>query len=74
MSKVRAVIEIDAELLKAARMRAERLGMDLNGVIEDAVSRSLGLDCFERVSRGSELSESEAMDLALEAQRETRSS
>jgi len=74
MSKVRTAIEIDAELLKAARIRAERLGMDLSGVIEDAVRRSLGLDLFERVWRGSHLSESEAMDLALEAQRETRSS
>jgi len=74
MSKVRTVIEIDAELLAAARVRADRLGTDLSGVIEEALRRSLGLDLFERLWQGSDLSEDDAMNLARESQLETRRS
>ncbi len=72
MSKVRTTLTIDESVMKAVRVRAARSGKGDSEVIEDAVRRSLGLDLFERMWQQSDLSADEAMDLALEAQRETR--
>jgi plasmid stability protein len=72
MTKVRTTLTIDSEVMKAVRVRAARSGRGDSEVIEDAVRSSLGLDLFERMWKGSDLGPDEAMDLALEAQRETR--
>lgn len=58
--------------MKAVRVRAARSGKGDSEVIEDAVRRSLGLDLFERMWERSDLSDDEAMRLALEAQHEGR--
>jgi hypothetical protein len=73
MSKVRTTLTIDESVLRAVRVRAARSGKGDSEVIEDAVRRSLGLDLFERMWEGSDLNEDEAMELAVEAQHETRS-
>jgi len=72
MSKVRTTLTIDESVMRAVRVRAARSGKGDSEVIEDAVRRSLGLDLFERMWQESDLSADEAMELALEAQRETR--
>lgn len=72
MPKVRTTLTIDSDVMKAVRVRAARSGRGDSEVIEDAVRRSLGLDLFERLWQESDLSADEAMDLALDAQRETR--
>jgi hypothetical protein len=69
MSKVRTTLTIDESVMKAVRVRAARSGKGDSEVIEQAVRQSLGLDLFERMWQGSDLTEEEAMNLALEAQR-----
>jgi len=73
MSKIRTTLTIDESVLRAVRIRAARSGKGDSEVIEDAVRRSLGLDLFERMWERSDLSENEAMELAVEVQHETRS-
>ena len=72
MAKVRTTLTISAEVLKAVKIRAARTGKREGEVIEAALRRELGMDIFERLWERSELSEDEAMDLALEAQKSTK--
>lgn len=72
MPKMRTTLTIDESVMKAVRVRAARSGKGDSEVIEDAVRSSLGLDLFERLWQRSDLSEDQAMELALEAQREIR--
>lgn len=72
MAKVRTTLAIDEGVLRAAKVRAARLGRGDSEVIEDAVRRQLGLDLFERIWVGADLEADEATALALEAQHETR--
>ena len=69
---MRAVI--DEDLMRAVKVKAARLGRGDSEVIEDAVRRDLGLDLLQRLWDKSDLGADEAMELALEAQRETRTS
>lgn len=73
MPRLTTMIEMDAEMLKAVEVRAERMGKTVSVVIEDAVRQSLALSLFERMWSASDMSESEAANLALEAQGQTRS-
>lgn len=72
MSKTRTTLTIDEEVLRAVKVRAARTGKGESQVIEEAVRRDLGLDLMERLWARNDLTEDEAMDLALEAQREAR--
>lgn len=72
MSKTRTTLTIDEEVLRAVKVRAARTGKGESEVIEEAVRRDLGLDLMERLWARNDLTEDEAMDLALEAQREAR--
>ena len=72
MSKTRTTLTIDEEVLRAVKVRAARTGKGESEVIEEAVRRDLGLDLMERLWARNNLTEGEAMDLALEAQREAR--
>ena len=49
-------------------MRAARTGKGESAIIEDAVRRDLGLDLLDRLWARNDLTEDEAMELALEAQ------
>jgi Ribbon-helix-helix protein, copG family len=73
VAKIRTTLTIDHEVMKAVRVRAARTGKGDSEVIEDAVRRSLGLDLFERMWERASLDETEAMELALEAQHGERS-
>jgi hypothetical protein len=73
MPKTRTTLTIDESVLRAARVRAARIGKGDSEVIEDAVRRSLGHDLFDRLWERSTLDEEAAMKLAVEAQHESRS-
>lgn len=72
MSKVRTTLTIDESVLKAVKVRAARSGRGDSEVIEEALRRDLGMDLLERMWQRAELSEKQAMDLAVEAQHKTR--
>ena len=73
MPKVRTTLTIDEDVLRAVKVRGARTGKGDSEVIEDALRRELGLDLFERVwARNDDLTEDEAMALALEAQEYAR--
>jgi hypothetical protein len=73
MSKVRTTVTLDAHVFRALKVHAARSGKRDGEVIEDALRKELGLDLLERLwARNKDLSEDEAMELALEAQREAR--
>ncbi len=72
MTKTRTTLTIDEEVLRAVKVRAARTGRGESEVIEDAVRKELGLDLLDRLWARNELSDDEAMDLAIEAQEAAR--
>lgn len=72
MAKVRTTLTVDADVLRAVKVRAARTGKGDSAVIEEALRRDLGLDLLERAWTRNQLSEDEAMALAVEAQHATR--
>ena len=74
MSRVRTTLTIDAELLRAVKVRAARTGKGDSEVIEEAVRRDLGFDALDRLWASQTMDEAAAMELALEAQRAARQS
>jgi hypothetical protein len=74
MPKTRTTLTIDEDVLRAVKVHAARIGKGDSEVIEEALRRDLGLDLLERLWERNSLSEDEAMELALEAQHQTRRS
>ncbi len=72
MSKVRTTLTIDESVMRAVKIRAARTGRGDSSVIEESLRRDLGLDLLEGLWQRSQLSEREAVALAVEAQHETR--
>jgi hypothetical protein len=72
MVKVRTTLTIDAEVLRAVKVRAARLGKGDSEVIEAAVRRDLGLELLDRLWAANDLDEADALALAVEAQHRTR--
>lgn len=72
MTKTRTTLTIDEDVLRAVKVRAARTGMGESEVIEEAVRKDLGLDLLDRLWARNDLTESEAMDLAIEAQQAGR--
>jgi hypothetical protein len=72
MIKTRTTLTIDAEVLRAVKVRAARTGKGESEVIEEAVRRDLGLDLMDRLWARNDMPEDEAMELALEAQQKAR--
>lgn len=74
MAKTRTTLTIDEEALRAVKLRAARTGKADGEVIEEALRGHLGLDPLDRLWSRSDLTEPEAVDLAVEAQHATGSS
>ena len=74
MAKTRTTVTMDEDILRAVKVRAARTGKGDGEVIEEALRRMLGLDLLERIWAKADLSEDEAMALALEAQQAARRS
>jgi hypothetical protein len=72
MAKVRTTLTVDAEVLRAVKVRAARSGKGDSEVIEEALRRDLGMDLLERLWTRNQLSEEEGMALAVEAQHAVR--
>lgn len=72
MSKVRTTLTIDAEVWRAVKVRAARVGKRDSEVIEAALRRELGFDLLEQIWSRNDVPEDEAMQLALEAQESAR--
>jgi hypothetical protein len=73
MPKVRTTLTIDEDVLRAVKVRGARTGKGDSEVIEEALRGALGFDLLERIwARNDDLSEDDAMALALEAQEHVR--
>ncbi len=72
MAKTRTTLTIDEAVLRAVKVRAARLGKGESEVIEEALKRDLGFDLLDRLWQRNDLTEDEAMALALEAQQAAR--
>lgn len=72
MPKTRTTVTLDSDVLRAVKIRAARSGKGDSEVIEEALRRQLGIDLMERLWKRNDLGETEAMDLAVEAQHHTR--
>ena len=74
MSKVRTTLTIDQDVLRSVKIKAARTGKGDSEVIEEALQRDLGLDLLETLwQRNADLSEQDALALAVEAQHKSRS-
>jgi plasmid stability protein len=73
MTKSRTTYSLDDQVVTAARVYAARTGRGDSDVVEEALRSMLGLDLLDSLWAGADLDEDEAMQLALEAQRATRS-
>jgi hypothetical protein len=65
-------VSLDERVLRAVRVKAARTGRRDSEVIEEALRRDLGLELLERVWESADLTEDEALRLAVEAQHEGR--
>jgi hypothetical protein len=72
MTKVRTTLTVDADVIRAVKVRAARLGKRDSDVIEAALRRDLGLDLLDRLWAMNDLDEDDALALAVEAQHRTR--
>jgi Ribbon-helix-helix protein, copG family len=72
MPKLRTTVTLDERVLRAVRVKAARTGRRDSDVIEQALRRDLGLDVLDRAWANADLPEDEALQLAVEAQHETR--
>ncbi|HVB52856.1 MAG TPA: ribbon-helix-helix protein, CopG family [Candidatus Acidoferrales bacterium] len=72
MTKARTTLTIDQDVLRAVKVRAARTGRGDSEVIEEALRRDLGLDLLDGLWARNQLSESAAIELAVEAQHTTR--
>ena len=72
MTKVRTTLTIDREVLRAIKVRGARTGKGDSEVIEEALRRELGFDLLDRLWARDDMGEQQALELAVEAQHETR--
>jgi plasmid stability protein len=72
MSKMTTTLTIDERIWRAVRVRAARPGRGISDVVEAALRKDLGVDLVDRLWDRNDLTEDEAMALALEAQAAVR--
>ena len=72
MAKTRTTLTIDDDVLRAVKVRAARTGKGDSEVIEEALRQHLGLDLLDRLWARNDVTEQEAMDLAVDAQHASR--
>ncbi len=72
MAKTRTTLTIDDAVLRAVKVRAARTGKGDSEVIEEAVRAHLGLDLLDRLWERNDMSEQEAVALAVDAQHAAR--
>lgn len=72
MPKMRTTLTIDADLMRAVKIRAARTDRGDSEVIESLLREALGFDLLDAIWARNDLPEEEAMALAIEAQHATR--
>lgn len=73
MAKDRLTVYLDPRVAQALRVAAARLRMKESELVEEALRDKLLFTLFDPASdRGSDLTDDEAMEIALQAQREVR--
>jgi hypothetical protein len=72
MPRLRTTVTLDERVLRAVRVKAARTGRRDSDVIEEALRRDLGLDVLERAWATADLSEDEALRLAVDEQHKAR--
>jgi metal-responsive CopG/Arc/MetJ family transcriptional regulator len=72
MRKARITVTLDERVLRAVRVKAARTGKRQSEVIEEALRRNLGIDLLDWGCESSDLEEEQAMQVAVEAQHESR--
>jgi hypothetical protein len=70
--KKKVTLYVDADVMRAARVRAARTDRRDSEVVEEALRAHLGFDVLASVWAGSDLTEDEAMAIAVEATHEVR--
>jgi hypothetical protein len=73
MPKVRTTLTLDEEVMRLVKVRAARQGKGDSEVIEESLRRDLGLDLLERIWSKNQMTDEQAMRLAVEAQHSSRS-
>lgn len=73
MAKERITVYLDSDVARALRVSAARRGMKDSEVVQESLREHLGLVALERsAGRNLDLTEDEALELAVEVQHETR--
>ena len=72
MTKTRTTLTIDEDVLRAVKVRAARTGKGESEIIEAVVRKDLGLDLMERLWARNNMTDEEAMRLAIEEQQAFR--
>ena len=73
MAKTRTTISIEESTLRLVKVRAARAGKSEGEEIDDLLQAAFGMDVLQRQwAEAKPLSDEEAMELALRAQREVR--
>ena len=73
MAKEKLTVYLSADVARAMRVSAARRGIKDSDLVEEAVEEWLGIAASERSwARNADLTEEQAMELALQAQREVR--
>jgi hypothetical protein len=72
MAKLRTTLTVDADVMRAVRVKAARTGKRDSEIIEEALRRDLGLDLLDRLWATNDLGEEESLALGVEAQHATR--
>lgn len=73
MTKKKTTIYLDEGVLRATRAAAARTGRSQSDIVEAALRRYLGFELLDRVWARSDLTEEEALALAVEATHASRS-
>jgi Ribbon-helix-helix protein, copG family len=73
MAKLRTTLTLDEEVMRLVKVRAARQGKGDSEVIEESLRRDLGLDLLARIWSKNQMTEEQAMRLAVEAQHSSRS-
>lgn len=72
MGKKQTTLTLDEDVLAALKARTGRMGLSVDEWVERLLRRDLGFDLLDHLQQRNNLSETEAMALALEAQRAFR--
>ncbi len=72
MARVKTTVYVDERLLRIAKVYGARKGIRDSDVFEQAIEKLVGLDVLDDVWARSDLSEDEAMALAVEAVHDSR--